>query len=127
MRNGEKNYHFIEVMACPGGCINGGGQPLQPAQVRNFTDIKGKRAAALYRNDAAKTLRKSHESPAVKAVYAEYFTEPGSHLAHKILHTSYVKRGPVLIPRSEKARKPLVSGLFAACARLDRNGRIWYQ
>ena len=92
VRNGEKNYHFIEVMACPGGCINGGGQPLQPAQVRNFTDIKGKRAAALYRNDAAKTLRKSHESPAVKAVYAEYFTEPGSHLAHKILHTSYVKR-----------------------------------
>lgn len=92
IKDGTADYQFIEIMGCPGGCINGGGQPLQPAQVRNFTDIKGKRAAALYRNDAAKTLRKSHESPAVKAAYAEYFTEPGSHLAHKILHTSYVKR-----------------------------------
>ncbi|MBR6736317.1 MAG: [Oscillospiraceae bacterium] len=92
VKSGEKNYHFIEIMACPGGCINGGGQPTQPAEVRNFVDLKSLRAAALYANDEAKTIRKSHENPVIKAVYDEFFEKPGSHKAHEILHTHYVKR-----------------------------------
>ena len=92
VENGEKNYHFIEVMCCPGGCVNGGGQPIQPTEVRQTVDIKAKRAAALYSYDAANTRRKSHESPVIKALYDEYFEKPGSHKAHKILHTSYVDR-----------------------------------
>jgi len=92
VQNGEADYHFIEIMGCPGGCVNGGGQPQQPATVRNFTDLRAERAKALYDQDAAMPVRKSHENPAVKAVYDEFFGEPGSHKAHEILHTSYVKR-----------------------------------
>ena len=92
VKNGEKQYHFIEFMACPGGCVNGGGQPTQPASVRNFTDLRGLRAKALYSEDAAKTLRKSHENPIVKKVYAEYLGAPGSEKAHHVLHTTYVAR-----------------------------------
>ncbi len=92
VQNGEADYHFIEIMGCPGGCVNGGGQPQQPATVRNFTDLRKERAKALYDQDAAMPVRKSHENPAVKAVYDEFFGEPGSHKAHEILHTSYVKR-----------------------------------
>lgn len=92
VKSGEKNYHFIEIMGCPGGCINGGGQPTQPAEVRNFVDLKGLRAAALYKNDANKPIRKSHENPAIKQVYAEFFENPGSHKAHEVLHTTYVAR-----------------------------------
>ncbi len=92
VKNGEKSYHFIEIMGCPGGCINGGGQPTQPAEVRNFVDLKGLRAAALYKNDANKPIRKSHENPAIKQVYAEFFENPGSHKAHEVLHTTYVAR-----------------------------------
>jgi NADP-reducing hydrogenase subunit HndD len=92
VRSGEMNYQFIEIMACPGGCINGGGQPTQPAEVRNFVDLKGLRASALYRNDAAKKIRKSHENSEIKQVYAEFYGEPGSHKAHEILHTHYVPR-----------------------------------
>ena len=84
---------FIELDACPGGCVNGGGQPHQSGDVRNFTDLRSLRAAALYSEDEAMTLRKSHENPVVKELYAEYLGEPGSHLAHHILHTTYVKRG----------------------------------
>ena len=92
VQNGEADYHFIEIMGCPGGCVNGGGQPQQPATVRNFTDLRAERAKALYSQDAASAVRKSHENPAVKAVYDEFFGEPGSHKAHEILHTTYVKR-----------------------------------
>ena len=92
VRSGEADYHFIEVMACPGGCVNGGGQPHQPADVRNFTDLRAERAKALYSEDAAMALRKSHENPVVKELYDSYLEKPGSHLAHKLLHTSYVKR-----------------------------------
>ncbi len=92
VQRGEKNYHFIEIMACPGGCVNGGGQPIQPASVRNFTDLKTLRASALYKNDSAKTFRKSHDNPVLKTIYEEYFKEPGSHTAHKVLHTHYVRR-----------------------------------
>lgn len=89
---GEADYQFIEIMCCPGGCVNGGGQPVQPASVRNFVDLKGLRANALYEEDKNLPLRKSHESPVIKALYDEYFGEYGSHKAHEILHTSYVKR-----------------------------------
>ena len=92
VKSGEKNYHFIEVMGCPGGCVNGGGQPIQPASVINFTDVRALRAKVLYDIDANAPLRKSHDNPVVKAIYDEYFEKPGSHKAHKILHTSYVAR-----------------------------------
>ena len=97
VENGEKNYHFIEVMCCPGGCVNGGGQPIQPAHIRATVDLKGKRAKALYSYDAANTKRKSHESEIVKALYSEYFGEPGSHKAHEVLHTSYVDRSKSVV------------------------------
>lgn len=93
VKAGEKHYDFIEIMACPGGCVNGGGQPSQPADVRNFTDLKGLRVKALYDEDEGMTLRKSHDNPLVKQVYEEYLGKPGSEKAHKILHTSYVVRG----------------------------------
>lgn len=89
---GEADYQFIEIMCCPGGCVNGGGQPVQPASVRNVEDLKGIRANALYEEDKNLPLRKSHESPVIKALYDEYFGEYGSHKAHEVLHTSYVKR-----------------------------------
>ena len=92
VKNGEADYHFIEIMGCPGGCVNGGGQPQQPASVRNFTDLRAERAKALYSQDAASEVRMSHKNEAVKKLYAEYLGEPGSHKAHEILHTTYVKR-----------------------------------
>ncbi|MDD6396253.1 MAG: NADH-dependent [FeFe] hydrogenase, group A6 [Firmicutes bacterium] len=92
IKAGEKSYHFIEIMCCPGGCINGGGQPIQPASVRNFVDVKGLRSKAIYEADANKPVRKSHQNAAIKLAYDEYFGAPGSHKAHEILHTSYVKR-----------------------------------
>lgn len=92
VRSGEADYHFIEIMGCPGGCINGGGQPQQSAFVRNNVDVKKLRADALYAQDKAEGLRKSHESPVVKKLYSEFFGEPGSHKAHEILHTTYVER-----------------------------------
>lgn len=92
IRNGESDYQFIEVMCCPGGCVNGGGQPIQPASVRNFTDLKALRSKALYDEDRNLPLRKSHESPIIKTVYNEYLEKPGSHPSHKLLHTSYVER-----------------------------------
>ena len=92
IKNGEANYHIVEVMACPGGCVNGGGQPTQPASVRNFVDLKALRAKALYQMDADMPLRKSHENPAIKEVYENFLEKPGSHKAHEILHTSYVAR-----------------------------------
>ena len=92
VQSGEKHYHFIEFMACPGGCVNGGGQPTQPASVRNFVDLKALRAKALYSEDAAKAVRKSHENPLLKKIYAAYLGQPGGEKAHHILHTSYVKR-----------------------------------
>ncbi len=89
---GEADYHFIEIMGCPGGCVNGGGQPQVTAHVRNFVDYKAIRAKVLYDKDVNKQLRKSHENPSIKKVYEEYLGEPGSHRAHELLHTTYVKR-----------------------------------
>ena len=93
VKAGELNVQFIEIMACPGGCVNGGGQPIQPAVVRMTTDLKSVRAAVLYNDDKNADLRKSHENSAVKKLYDEYFGEPNSHKAHEVLHTHYVKRG----------------------------------
>lgn len=92
VKNGTADYHFIEIMGCPGGCVNGGGQPIQHAVVRNFVDLRARRAAALYEADKDMPLRKSHESEAVKRLYAEFLGEPGSHKAHEVLYTSYVAR-----------------------------------
>lgn len=92
VKNGTADYHFIEIMGCPGGCVNGGGQPIQHAVVRNFVGLRARRAAALYEADKDMPLRKSHESEAVKRLYAEFLGEPGSHKAHEVLHTSYVAR-----------------------------------
>ncbi|MDP4153777.1 MAG: [Fe-Fe] hydrogenase large subunit C-terminal domain-containing protein, partial [Bacillota bacterium] len=90
--SGEKQYHFVEIMACPGGCVNGGGQIIQPSSVTNYIDVRVERAKGLYKEDSGMTLRKSHENPVVKELYDSYFGEPGSHKAHHILHTSYSKR-----------------------------------
>lgn len=89
VKAGEAEYHFIEIMACPGGCVNGGGQIILPASVKNFTDIRAERAKVLYDIDSANKMRCSHENPDVKAVYDEFFGEPNSHKAHEVLHTSY--------------------------------------
>ncbi len=92
VKNGTSEYLFIEIMGCPGGCINGGGQPIQHAVVRNFVDLKARRAEALYTADRNNAVRKSHENEAIKTLYTEYLGKPGSHKAHDILHTSYVAR-----------------------------------
>ncbi len=92
IKNGEAEYHFIEIMACPGGCVNGGGQPIHDAYTRANVDIRGLRAAALYKEDADSALRKSHESPVVKELYETYLGEAGGHKAHHLLHTTYVPR-----------------------------------
>ena len=92
VKAGEANYHFIEIMGCPGGCVNGGGQPQQPGRVRNTVDIRALRAKVLYDCDSAKAIRKSHENPAIKELYSTYLGEPGSEKAHHLLHTTYVKR-----------------------------------
>lgn len=92
IKNGEKDYTFVEIMACPGGCINGGGQPYVHDEVRNNIDLKTVRAQALYDYDEERKLRRSHENPAVEVLYKEFFGEPNSHKAHELLHTTYHQR-----------------------------------
>lgn len=92
IKSGKKNYAFVEIMACPGGCINGGGQPYIHDEVRNNIDLKAVRAQALYDYDREKAIRTSHDNPAVDVLYREYFEKPASRKAHKLLHTSYIKR-----------------------------------
>ena len=92
VKSGEADYHFIEVMACPGGCIMGGGQPRKILKERAGIDVKGLRKNALYSEDKKATLRKSHQNPYVQKVYKEFLQEPGSHEAHKLFHTEYTKR-----------------------------------
>ncbi len=92
IKNGEKEYDFVEIMACPGGCVNGGGQPIVPSRIRNYVDVRKLRADALYRDDQQLPVRKSHENPDIKQIYEEYFGEPLSHKAHAILHTAYTVR-----------------------------------
>lgn len=92
IKKGEGNYLFVEIMGCPGGCINGGGQPIQHAVVHNFIDLKARRAQVLYDADKANKKRMSHENSAIKELYDTYLEKPGSHKAHEILHTSYTPR-----------------------------------
>ncbi len=93
IKSGECDYTFIEIMACPGGCVNGGGQPIVSSELLNRgVDPRALRAAAIYKMDKDSPIRKSHENPVVKKLYAEYFEKPGSHIAHETLHTTYVKR-----------------------------------
>ncbi len=92
VKSGKADYQFIEIMSCPGGCVNGGGQPIQPASVRNTTDIRADRAKAIYKSDAKGKIRKSHENPIVQTLYKDYFGSPNSHKAHEVLHTEYVAR-----------------------------------
>ena len=92
VRSGEKHYDFIEVMCCPGGCVTGGGQPIVSAQDKMTCDPRALRAAALYREDAGKAKRKSHENAEVQKLYEEFLGHPNSHKAHELLHTHYVKR-----------------------------------
>lgn len=93
MKDGNPDgWAFVEIMGCPGGCVNGGGQPIQPQYVRDTVDLKAVRAKALYDQDASMALRKSHESPVVKALYSEWYDGFGGHKAHHDLHTSYVPR-----------------------------------
>ncbi len=92
VRSGEADYQFIEIMSCPGGCVNGGGQPIKTGYVRNNYDVRAIRAKSIYDADKGMKYRKSHDNPAIKELYATYLGEPNGHKAHKILHTSYVKR-----------------------------------
>ena len=92
IRAGEKTYHFIEIMACPGGCVTGGGQPIVSAQKRLECDPRQVRAAAIYKADEDLPLRKSHENPSVQALYKDFLGEPNSHKAHELLHTHYEAR-----------------------------------
>jgi len=92
IRDGKANYHFIEVMACPGGCVTGGGQPIVDSQTRMDVDVKAKRAAGLYAEDKALAVRKSHENPDIKLLYSEFLEKPGSHKSHELLHTHYTAR-----------------------------------
>ena len=92
IKSGKKNYTFVEIMACPGGCINGGGQPYIHDEVRNNMDLKTLRATALYDSDRYNKYRISDEPPAVRKLYQEFFGEPNSHKAHELLHTTYIPR-----------------------------------
>jgi iron only hydrogenase large subunit-like protein len=92
IKRGEKTYHFIEVMGCPGGCVTGGGQPIVDARTRYFVDPRAARAAATYDEDESKVIRKSHQNPSIKKIYDEFLGEPGSHTAHELLHTHYTDR-----------------------------------
>lgn len=92
VKNGEAQYHFIEIMGCPGGCVNGGGQPIVSPSEREKIDVKALRAKALYTLDERNEKRKSHENESIKTLYREFFNYPGSHKAHDILHTHYLKR-----------------------------------
>ncbi|MBD9233568.1 MAG: NADH:ubiquinone oxidoreductase, partial [Alistipes onderdonkii] len=95
IRAGRSPYHAIEIMACPGGCINGGGQPYH----RGNEELLKRRAEALYAEDAAKPLRKSHENPDIQALYEEFLGEPCGPLSHELLHTRYYDRKPVVEPK----------------------------
>jgi iron only hydrogenase large subunit-like protein len=87
LKDGKNKYHFIEIMACPGGCLGGGGQPIPTS-----AEIRKKRAEAIYAEDAGMPLRKSHENPEVKQIYADFLIEPLGHRSHELLHTHYKAR-----------------------------------
>ena len=92
IKSGKADYQFVEIMACPGGCVMGGGQPIKSSKIRSEVDVRALRANALYSIDEKSIIRKSHENPIIKKIYADYLQKPGSELAEKLLHTSYTKR-----------------------------------
>lgn len=92
IKNGDAEYDFIEIMACPGGCVTGGGQPIVSAKTQMSINLKAERAKALYTEDANSAIRKSHENPDIKKLYDEFLGEPGGHKAHELLHTHYTQR-----------------------------------
>jgi iron-only hydrogenase group A len=94
--SGELPYHFIEIMACPGGCVGGGGQPLENSMAR-----RARRGEGLYTEDAGMPVRRSHENPEVIALYEEFLGERGGHRSHELLHTSYTRRNPYELAGSE--------------------------
>ena len=92
IKSGKSNYQFVEIMACPGGCIMGGGQPIKSSKIRSEVDVRKLRADSLYSIDEKSTIRKSHENPVVKKIYDEFLEKPGSYRAEKLLHTKYTAR-----------------------------------
>ena len=100
MKESGKQYHFVEVMACPGGCIGGGGQPKDLA--KNADETRKSRIAALYQRDSSMTLRTSHENPEIKEVYEAFYGQPLSEMAEKMLHTSYQDRSDIIQRKDEK-------------------------
>ena len=92
IKSGKADYQFVEIMACPGGCIMGGGQPIKSSKTRSEVDVRKLRADSIYSIDEKSTIRKSHENPVLKKIYEEYLEEPGSYRAEKLLHTNYRKR-----------------------------------
>jgi len=96
IQKGEKEYHFVEIMGCPGGCVNGGGQPIQPSRIRSWVDLRKERAKAIYEEDRDSKIRRSHENPIIKKLYDEYFEKPGSHKSHELLHTHYTPKPPYI-------------------------------
>ena len=92
IKQGKADYQFVEIMACPGGCIMGGGQPIKSSKIRSEVDVRKLRADCLYSIDEKSTIRKSHENPVIKKLYEEYLEKPGSEKAHKLLHTTYAPR-----------------------------------
>ena len=92
IKEGKADYHFVEIMACPGGCVMGGGQPIKSSKVRSECDVRALRAGALYTIDEKSVIRKSHENPTVKKIYEDYLEKPGSHKAHELLHTTYTAK-----------------------------------
>lgn len=92
IREGKADYQFVEIMACPGGCVMGGGQPIKSSKIRSEVDVRKLRANALYTIDEKSVIRKSHESPVMKQMYAEFLQKPGSEVAHKYLHTHYTAK-----------------------------------
>ncbi len=92
IKKGTADYQFVEIMACPGGCIMGGGQPIKSSKIRSKVDVRKLRADALYDIDEKSVIRKSHQNPVIKKIYNEFLEKPGSHIAHELLHTHYVER-----------------------------------
>ena len=92
IKSGKANYQFVEIMACPGGCIMGGGQPIKSSKVRAEVDVRKLRADALYSIDERSIVRKSHENPVMKKLYKDFLEKPGSEIAERLLHTTYIKR-----------------------------------
>ena len=92
IKSGKADYQFVEIMACPGGCVMGGGQPIKNSKIRAEVDVRALRANCLYSIDEQSTIRKSHENPVIKKIYKEFLKKPGSEISHKLLHTHYVER-----------------------------------